>query len=227
MLVPDGRPWRDGAEPVDRVATGWATALAVGAPWPGLALWWDTDHAGFTLASGFRRPVGFVWLASGVPAGEDEAMRTFAARLGLDPVLDVQDLDRPAAPDQAADARTRLRGLLAVLARVLAVLARVGVSLPAELAPGSPQAASGKPPPDGRTACPSSGPAIARRARHRTPSTTPASAPGCPGRAAPGAAPWPWRRWRRACRSWSEACEARAAAGPRPGHCSSRTARWA
>ncbi|MFI8894403.1 hypothetical protein [Streptomyces paradoxus] len=131
VLVPEGRPWRDGAEPVDRVATGWATALAVGAPWPVLALWWDTDHAGFTLASGFRRPVGFVWLASGVPAGEDEAMRTFAARLGLDPVLDLQDLDRLTAPDPAADARSRLRGLLAVLARV-------GVSLPGELAPGEP-----------------------------------------------------------------------------------------
>ncbi|PTH87649.1 hypothetical protein C9J60_12020 [Streptomyces sp. A244] len=131
VLVPEGRPWRDGAEPVDRVATGWATALAVGAPWPVLALWWDPDHAGFTLASGFRRPVGFVWLASGVPAGEDEAMRTFAARMGLDPVLDVQDLDRLTGPDPAADARSRLRGLLAVLARA-------GVSLPAELAPGEP-----------------------------------------------------------------------------------------
>lgn len=129
VLVPEGGPWRDGAEPVDRVVTGWATALAVGAPWPVLALWWDTDHAGFTLASGFRRPVGFVWLASGVPAGEDEAMRTFAARMGLDPVLDVQALDQLTKPDSAADARIRLRGLLAVLARV-------GVSLPAELAPG-------------------------------------------------------------------------------------------
>lgn len=130
-LVPEGRPWRDGAEPVDRVVTGWATALAVGAPWPVLALWWDSDHAGFTLASGFRRPVGFVWLASGVPVGEDEAMRTFAARLGLDPVLDVEALDRLTKPDSAADARTRLRGLLAVLTRV-------GVSLPAGLAPGEP-----------------------------------------------------------------------------------------
>ncbi|QCD60800.1 hypothetical protein [Streptomyces hawaiiensis] len=130
-LVPEGRPWRDGAEPVDRVVTGWATALAVGAPWPVLALWWDSDHAGFTLASGFRRPVGFVWLASGVPVGEDEAMRTFAARLGLDPVLDVQALERLTKPDSAADARTRLRGLLAVLTRV-------GVSLPAGLAPGEP-----------------------------------------------------------------------------------------
>ncbi|MFF5961526.1 hypothetical protein [Streptomyces luteogriseus] len=131
VLVPEGRPWRDGAEPVDRVVTGWTTALAVGAPWPVLALWWDPGHAGFTFASGFRRPVGFEWLASGVPVGEDEAMRTFAARLGLDPVLDVEALDRLAEPDSAADAGTRLRGLLAVLARV-------GVSLPAGLAPGAP-----------------------------------------------------------------------------------------
>ncbi|MET9389600.1 hypothetical protein ABZY20_04175 [Streptomyces sp. NPDC006624] len=131
VLVPDGRPWRDAAEPVDRVVTGWATALAVGAPWPVLALWWDGDHAGFTLASGFRRPVGFDWLASGVPAGEDEAMRTFAARLGLDPVLDVQALDRLTKPDPAADAPARLRGLLAVLARV-------GVALPPELTLGEP-----------------------------------------------------------------------------------------
>ena len=120
------------------MATGRAADLAVGAPWPVLALWWDTGHAGFTLASGFRRPVGFVWLASDVPAGEYEALRAFAARLGLHPVLDVQDLDRPAAPDPAADARTRLRGLLAVLARV-------GVSPPAELAPGEPA-----PPPGSR-----------------------------------------------------------------------------
>ncbi|MEV3971707.1 hypothetical protein AB0K68_26765 [Streptomyces sp. NPDC050698] len=131
VLVPEGRPWREGAEPVDRVVTGWATALAVGAPWPVLALWWDTGHAGFAFASGFRRPVGFEWLASGVPVGEDEAMRTFAARMGLDPVLDVQALDRLTEPDSGADARTRLRGLLAVLARE-------GVRLPAGLAPGEP-----------------------------------------------------------------------------------------
>jgi hypothetical protein len=131
VLVPEGGPWRDAGEPVDRVVTGWATALAVGAPWPVLALWWDADHSGFTLASGFRRPVGFVWLASGLPVGEEEAMRTFAARVGLDPVLDLQALDQLTKPDSAADARSRLRGLLAVLARV-------GVSLPPELAPGEP-----------------------------------------------------------------------------------------
>ncbi len=55
-LVPVGGPWRRGDEPVDRVVTGWAAALAVGAPWPVLALWWDADRAGYTLASGFRRP---------------------------------------------------------------------------------------------------------------------------------------------------------------------------
>jgi hypothetical protein len=131
VLVPEGGPWRHGEEPVDRVVTGWATALAVGAPWPVLALWWDADHGGYTLASGFRRPVGYVWLTNGTPAGEDEAMRTFAARLGLDPVLDVQSLDRLAQPDPASDARARLRGLLAVLTRV-------GMSLPAGLAPGEP-----------------------------------------------------------------------------------------
>ncbi|MFA3874848.1 hypothetical protein ABS735_14305 [Streptomyces sp. MMCC 100] len=144
-LVPEGGPWRDGREPVDRVVTGWAAALAVGAPWPVLALWWDADRAGYTLASGFRRPVGYVWLADGTPAGEDEAMRTFAARLGLDPVLDVQSLDRLTRPDPdaghghglgrdagagaGAGARARLRGLLAVLARA-------GITLPAGLVPG-------------------------------------------------------------------------------------------
>ncbi|MEU1478627.1 hypothetical protein [Streptomyces sp. NPDC005760] len=131
VLVPEGRPWLHGEEPVDRVLTGWATALAVGAPWPVLALWWDADRGGYTLASGFRRPVGYIWLANGTPAGEDEAMRTFAARLGLDPVLDVQSLDHLTKPDPAYDARARLRGLLAVLTRV-------GLTLPAGLAPGEP-----------------------------------------------------------------------------------------
>jgi hypothetical protein len=95
VLVPEGKPWQNGGEPVDRVLTGWATALAVGAPWPVLALWWDADRSGYLLASGFRRPVGYIWLANGTPAGEDEAMRTFAARLGLDPVMDVQSLALP------------------------------------------------------------------------------------------------------------------------------------
>ncbi|MFF1637118.1 hypothetical protein ACFVXA_05710 [Streptomyces sp. NPDC058246] len=131
VLVPEGKAWRQGAEPVDRVLTGWATALAVGAPWPVLALWWDAEHSGYTLASGFRRTVGYDWLANGTPVGEDEAMRTFAARLGLDPVLDIQPLEQLTKPEPGADARARMRGLLAVLTRA-------GVMLPAGLNPGEP-----------------------------------------------------------------------------------------
>ncbi|WP_031083164.1 hypothetical protein [Streptomyces sp. NRRL WC-3549] len=137
VLVPEGKPWRDGPggedgpEPVDRVMGGWATALAVGSGWPVLALWWDGDRSGYTLAGGFRRPVGYIWLTDGTPAGEDEAMRTFAARLGLDPVLDVQELEALTRPDPEADADARLRGLLAVLTRT-------GVALPPGLAPGEP-----------------------------------------------------------------------------------------
>ncbi|MGW2557909.1 hypothetical protein ACWCXB_01430 [Streptomyces sp. NPDC001514] len=131
VLVPEGKPWLTGAEPVDRVLTGWATALAVGTNWPVLALWWDADRAGYTLAAGFRRTVDYIWLADGTPAGEDEAMRTFAARLHLDPVLDVQALEPLTRPDSDADARARLRGLVAVLAGT-------GLALPAGLTPGEP-----------------------------------------------------------------------------------------
>ncbi|MER5616189.1 hypothetical protein [Streptomyces sp. NPDC002215] len=140
VLVPEGKPWQgavaeagaaDVVEPVDRVVAGWAAALAVGSTWPVLALWWDGDRAGCTLASGFRRPVGYVWLADGTPAGEDEAMRTFAERLGLDPVLDIQALEELIRPDPDADARIRLRGLLAVLTRT-------GLILPPGLDPDTP-----------------------------------------------------------------------------------------
>ncbi|MFE2595418.1 hypothetical protein [Streptomyces sp. NPDC057617] len=131
VLVPEGKPWRDGGEPVDRVVTGWATALAVGANWPVLALWWDAGRAGYTLAAGFRRTVGYTWLADGTPAGEDEAMRTFAARLGLDPVLDLPALEPLTREDPAADSRDRLLALAAYLSRA-------GVVLPVGLAPGEP-----------------------------------------------------------------------------------------
>ncbi|MFF2325342.1 MULTISPECIES: hypothetical protein [unclassified Streptomyces] len=137
VLVPEGRPWRDGGaggadtESVDQVVTGWATALAVGSSWPVLALWWDGDRAGTTLAYGFRRPVGYIWLADGTPAGEDEAMHTFAGRLGLDPVLDVQALEELTRQDPDVDARIRLRGLLAVLSRT-------GLALPPGLDPDTP-----------------------------------------------------------------------------------------
>ncbi|MFJ8073066.1 hypothetical protein ACIQ7Q_03725 [Streptomyces sp. NPDC096176] len=130
VLVPEGRPWLNGREHVDAVVGGWAAALAVGSSRPVLALWWDGDRAGFTLALGFRRPVGYIWLADGTPVGEDEAMRTFAARLGLDPVLDV-DLENLTAPDPDSDARARLIGLTAVLSRA-------GLELPAGLSPGDP-----------------------------------------------------------------------------------------
>ncbi|MEU4997131.1 hypothetical protein [Streptomyces sp. NPDC021622] len=129
VLVPEGKPWVHGGEPVDQVLTGWATALAVGAPWPVVALWWDADRSGYILAAGFRRTVAYVWLANGTPVGESEAMRTFAARLGLDPVLDMQALEALGSPDSEADARARLLGLLAVLTRA-------GVALPAGLGPG-------------------------------------------------------------------------------------------
>ncbi|WP_189542302.1 hypothetical protein [Streptomyces gelaticus] len=140
VLVPEGKPWQGGAgaglgavdvEPVDRVVAGWVTALAVGSTWPVLALWWDGDRAGCTLASGFRRPVGYVWLADGTPAGEDEAMRTLAERLGLDPVPDIQTLEGLTHPDPDADARIRLRGLLAVLTRI-------GLALPPGMDPDTP-----------------------------------------------------------------------------------------
>ncbi|MFI1015316.1 hypothetical protein [Streptomyces sp. NPDC020965] len=130
VLVPEGRPWREGGDPIDGVLTGWASAVSVATSRPVLALWWDGDRAGFTLASGFRRPVGYVWLADGTPVGEDEAMRTFAARLGLDPVLDVQDLEPLTLPDPESDARARLLGLIAVLART-------GLALPPGLTPGA------------------------------------------------------------------------------------------
>ncbi|MFF8287883.1 hypothetical protein ACF068_01460 [Streptomyces sp. NPDC016309] len=131
VLVPEGGPWRDGTEPVDRVAAGWAGALGVAGTWPVVALWWDEGRAGCILATGFRRPVGYTWLADGTPAGEDEAMHTFAARLGLDPVLDVQDLEPLIRPDPHAAAPARLLGLTAVLTRH-------GLTLPPGLTPGAP-----------------------------------------------------------------------------------------
>ncbi|MBD0707347.1 MULTISPECIES: hypothetical protein [unclassified Streptomyces] len=130
VLVPEGKPWLQGGESVEQVVTGWATALAVSAAsWPVVALWWDRDRAGLTLASGFRRTVGYTWLADGTPVGEDEAMHTFAGRLALDPVLDVQDLESLTGPDPEADAASRLLG-------VVAVLGRTGLALPTGLLPG-------------------------------------------------------------------------------------------
>ncbi|MFD3517169.1 hypothetical protein [Streptomyces sp. NPDC058657] len=132
VLVPEGKPWLatgSAYEPVDRVLAGWATALAVSTRWPVLALWWDPDRAGYSLAAGFRRSVGYEWRADGTPLGEDEAMRSFAVRLALDPVHDMESLETLARPDGDADARARLLGLLAVLHRA-------GLLLPPGLGPG-------------------------------------------------------------------------------------------
>lgn len=129
VLVPEEKPWLENGEPVDRVLAGWAAALAVGATWPVLALWWDEERGGLSLASGFRRPVGYVWLANGTPVGEDEAMRSFAVRLGLDPVHDMQALETLTRPEAETDARSRMLALLAVLTRT-------GLALPVGLGPG-------------------------------------------------------------------------------------------
>lgn len=187
-VVPEGKPWRsEGGEPVDRVLGGWATALAVGSAWPVLALWWDGDRSGYTLASGFRRPVGYIWLADGTPVGEDEAMRTFAARLGLDPVLDVQELEALTRPDPEADADARLRGLLSVLTRT-------GVSLPAGLTPESRPTGCAAWPGRTRKRNRSSGPAGAMPyGWSSTRSRAGASGRGC---SVPGPARWPRRRSR-------------------------------
>lgn len=198
--------------------TGWATALAVGAPWPVLALRWDADRGGCTLASGFRRPVGYVWLANGTPAGEDEAMRTFAARLALDPVLDVQSLDHPTKPDPASDARARPRGLLAVLTRV-------GLDLPAGLAPCEPtdrlrEVARDRPGPrpiewEGRQTV--RGELEGGAGRRLT--------PWPPGPATRRPAPWPWPRWRLASRWQPGVCDTAAEAGSQRERCCWRTGR--
>ncbi|MER0246123.1 hypothetical protein AAHZ94_29950 [Streptomyces sp. HSW2009] len=86
-----------------------ARTVAAGEAWPVIGVWWGPDGAGFTVAAGFRRPVGFAWLADGTPAGPPEAAGALIARLGLDPVLDGAALDEltgvgrttlaPGAPD--------------------------------------------------------------------------------------------------------------------------------
>ncbi|MDQ0789137.1 hypothetical protein [Streptomyces sp. B3I8] len=132
LLVPEGTPWRSG-ETVERVATGWAYALAVGVSWPVLAVWWDADRCGCVLASGFRRPVGYVWLANGTAVGEDEAMRTLGEGLGVASGATTGGVGALLAltrPDSSVDGGGRLRGLLTVLEE------GVGVRLPEGVVPG-------------------------------------------------------------------------------------------
>ncbi|MFF7149613.1 hypothetical protein ACFZAO_16290 [Streptomyces griseoaurantiacus] len=128
LLVPEGEPWRNG-ETVERVATGWAFALAVGVSWPVLAVWWDADRSGCVLASGFRRPVPYVWLGNGTAVGEDEAMRTLGEGLGLGAGAGAGALLALTRPEPSVDGIGRLRGLLAALAGL-------GLRLPDGVAPG-------------------------------------------------------------------------------------------
>lgn len=133
-LVPDVKPWLGGEESVAEVLSGWGSAVALGTNWPVLSLWWEGGRAGFTLSSGFRRTTACEWDASGRPTGAPDAMRTLAARLGLDPVLDLEELERltsDPADAPALDGTTRLRGLIALLTRA-------GLALPPGLSPGEP-----------------------------------------------------------------------------------------
>ncbi|WP_405438604.1 hypothetical protein OG373_14220 [Streptomyces avidinii] len=133
VLVPEEKPWRDGPETVAEVVAGWGSALAIGTDWPVLGLWWEDGRTGFALSSGFRRTAAYGWDAAGRPAGEPGAMRALSARLGLDPVLDLAELERltRADADPALDGEGRLLALVALLTRA-------GLALPPGLAPGEP-----------------------------------------------------------------------------------------
>ncbi|WP_344091851.1 hypothetical protein, partial [Streptomyces stramineus] len=129
-LIPGEDSWRSEGTHLSEAAAGWAHALAVGEQWPVVGLWWDEGGAGFVVAAGFRRTVGYAWLLDGTPVGEEAAMDALRARLGLDPVLDGDALDGLTRPDSDAGAAARVRGLIAVLTRA-------GLTLPAGLAPGT------------------------------------------------------------------------------------------
>nr|WP_234327848.1 hypothetical protein [Streptomyces sp. NRRL F-2664] len=133
VLVPEDKPWRDGGKAAAEVFSGWAAALAMGTDRPVLGLWWQDGRAGLTLSGGFRRTVAQEWDAAGQASGDPDAMRTLAARLGLDPVLDLEELERLTRPGPGPDVDgvTRLRGLVALLTRA-------GLALPPGLAPGEP-----------------------------------------------------------------------------------------
>lgn len=132
VLVPEAKPWLGGAESVAEVLAGWGAAVALSSNWPVLSLWWEEGRTGFVLSSGFRRSAAYAWDAAGRPHGEPDpdTMRVLAARLGLDPVLDLEELERLTRPDAAADGASRLLG-------VIALLARAGLALPAGLNPGN------------------------------------------------------------------------------------------
>ncbi|MCM9081777.1 MULTISPECIES: hypothetical protein [Streptomyces] len=131
VLVPEDKPWRDGPESVAEVLSRWGSAIALGTTWPVLSLWWEAGRAGFALAGGFRRTAAYAWDPAGRPAGEPDAVRALSARLGLDPVLDLADLERltRTSTDPAVDGEARLLALVALLTRA-------GLALPPGLAPG-------------------------------------------------------------------------------------------
>lgn len=136
VLVPEAKPWLGGPESVAEVLAGWGAAVALSSNWPVLSLWWEEGRTDFVLSSGFRRSAAYAWDAAGRPDGERDAqdadaMRVLAARLGLDPVLDLEELERLTRPDPAADGASRLLG-------VIALLSRAGLALPAGLTPGEP-----------------------------------------------------------------------------------------
>ncbi|WP_424211828.1 hypothetical protein ACN20G_06845 [Streptomyces sp. BI20] len=137
VLVPEDLPWQGPEADAPTVADafdGWAPALTVGAGWPVIGVWWDGGRTGFVSALGFRRAVSFGWEADGTPVGDPDVMRVLAARIGLDPVLDLEVLERLTRPDENADGPARLLGLLALLTRA-------GLALPPGLAPDTPMGA--------------------------------------------------------------------------------------
>ncbi|MBB5936913.1 hypothetical protein [Streptomyces zagrosensis] len=78
-----GGPMRGRAAVADLART-----VAAGESWPVIGVWWGPDGAGFTVASGFRRPVAHAWLADGTPTGDFGAAQALLTRLRLDPVRD-------------------------------------------------------------------------------------------------------------------------------------------
>ena len=150
-----------------------------------------------------------MWLADGTPVGEDEAMRTFAARLGLDPVLDLQALEPLTLPDPGADARARLLGLIAVLARD-------GLALPTGIDPGR----TGRPAAVGR---PCAGAETVEwsgwRDAVRAELDAVEGGPLGPWLRGPKARCWARPSWRRGCRWRCGGCGGAAAAGRWRGRC--------
>lgn len=148
--------------------TDLARTVAAGESWPVIGVWWGADGAGFTIATGFRRPVSFAWRADGTPdgtrTGAADAARALIARLGLDPVLDgaamdeltgagpgatspratgEQEFDRPwagrGAGSSGGPAAEPGASLQQRLVGLVAVVSRAGLRLPDGLTPGAPE----------------------------------------------------------------------------------------